>query len=166
MRSAALLARALPDARFVIVGGDPFAVGDGYEARLRSLVAQLGLAERVVFTGQMADVRPALAALDLFVHPGDPEPFGLVTVEAMAMRLPVVAFAHGALPEIVAGGESGLLVTPGDETALAAAMIALLGNAEARQRMGLAGRARAIECFGAATFVQGMEQVLQQITRD
>jgi glycosyltransferase involved in cell wall biosynthesis len=149
LRSMARVAHVLPSARFLVVGGAIFDVQDGYPERLSRLAAELGIADRVTFTGQLADVRTAFAAMDLFVHPGDPEPFGLVNLEAMATGKPVVAFAHGALPEIVLDGATGLLVPPGDEEALAGAVIELLGDPHRRSAMGKAGRARVEAHFSA-----------------
>jgi glycosyltransferase involved in cell wall biosynthesis len=149
LRSMARVAGALPAARFLVVGGAIFDVQDGYSENLHRLASELGIADRVTFTGQLADVRPALAAMDLFVHPGAPEPFGLVNLEAMAMGKPVVAYAHGALPEIVPDGETGLLVPPGNEEALAGAVIDLLGDSQRRSAMGMAGRARVEAHFTA-----------------
>ncbi len=163
LRAMASVAEHYPSARFAVVGGAIFEVnGDDYPARLRRLADELGLGERAVFTGQLDDVRPALAALDVFVHPGDPEPFGLVNIEAMAMGRPVVAFAHGALPEIVLDGETGLLVAPGDEAALAAAVVGLLGSPARRREMGQAGRTCAEQCFTAERMAAEVALALSQ----
>ncbi|MCY4410682.1 MAG: glycosyltransferase family 4 protein [Caldilineaceae bacterium] len=142
LQMAGELAASAPDCRFLVVGGDPFQVNDNYEASLKALCTQLGLDDRVHWTGQLADVRPALAAMDIFVHPGAPEPFGLVNTEAMAMSKPVVSFSHGALPEIVTHNETGLLVAPSDTTALAASVLRLLRDRVLCQSMGRAGRQR------------------------
>ncbi|MBN1666892.1 MAG: glycosyltransferase family 4 protein [Anaerolineales bacterium] len=163
LRAMSRVAAALPEARFLIGGGAIFDVQDDYAASLQRLVNHLGLQERVVFTGQLADVRPALAAMDVFVHPGDPEPFGLVNIEAMAMARPVVAFNHGALPEIVVHGQTGLLVPPGDEHALAAAVLELLQDPECRAAMGAAGRQRVEKHFTVARMVAEIEAVLQEV---
>lgn len=143
----------------------PESVGDDYPARLHRLAADLGLADQVVFTGHLEDVRPALAALDIFVHPGDPEPFGLVNLEAMAMGKPVVAFAHGALPGIVTDGETGVLIPPGDEAALAKAVVLLLQDPARRAAMGRAGRTRVEECFTAERIASEMEATLQEVVK-
>ena len=142
LRMAGQLAASAPDCRFLVVGGDPFNVGDDHEARLMALTAQLGLDKRLHWTGQLEDVRPALAAMDVFVNPGAPEAFGLVNIEAMAMAKPVVAFAHGALPEIVAHDQTGLLVPPADVAALAQSVSQLLQEPALSQGMGRAGRRR------------------------
>lgn len=156
---------AVPDCRFLIVGGDPFGVQDDYEARLLELRSQSGLADRVHWTGQLADVRPPLAAMDLFVHPGAPEPFGLVNIEAMAMGKPVVAFGHGALPEIVLDGETGLLVAPGDTNALAASVSRLLEDPTESQKMGRAGRERVDDCFRIERTVAGLDTLYRGLLK-
>ncbi len=151
-----------PEVWGVIVGGPLFEQKE-YEASLHRLSIELGVAERVVFTGQLDDPRPALAALDVFVQPGDPEAFGLVNVEAMAMAKPVVAFAHGALPEIVVHGETGLLVPPGDEHALAEAACSLLRDPALRARMGAAGRRRVTQQYAIERTVAEVEALLAQL---
>lgn len=151
-----------PETWFVIVGGAIFDISDEYPQQLHALAANLGIADQVVFTGHLADVRPALAAMDVFVHPGDQEPFGLVNIEAMAMGKPVVAFAHGALPEIVVDRETGLLVPPGDEATLAEAVIALLRDTSLRKGMGRAGRAQFEAHFTVQRMVETVEEVLEE----
>lgn len=165
LRALARVREAVPGVWGIIVGGAIFGESDDYPERLQALAVDLGFAGRVVFTGHLEDVRPALAAMDLFVHLGDPEPFGLVNVEAMAMGKPVVAFAHGALPEIVADEETGLLVLPGDEAALAEAVIALLRDPAWRAAIGRAGRTRVEAHFTAEQMATGAEAVLQEVGR-
>lgn len=150
------------DAWGLIVGGEPFAVSDGYSERLRHLAGTLGLSDRVVFTGQLRDVRTSLAAMDVFVHPGEPEPFGLVNIEAMAMAKPVVAFAHGALPEIVLP-TTGVLVPPGDEKAMAEVLVNLLQDPARRQALGQAGRERALNYFSIERVASQVSNVLREV---
>ena len=152
-----------PSAYFVVVGGSPFEVADDYPNRLRQMAAERGLEGRLIFAGHLEDVEGALAAMDVFVHPGDPEPFGLVNVEAMAMGLPVVAFAHGALPEIVVDGETGRLVPPGDVAALSSAVLELLDDVQRRQQWGLAGRARAKRHFSIERTAAEVSAVLKAL---
>ena len=160
---AGQLTAAVPDCHFLIVGGDPFGVQDDYEARLLELRSQPGLEGRVHWTGQLADVRPPLAAMDLFVHPGAPEPFGLVNIEAMAMGKPVVAFGHGALPEIVLHKETGLLAQPGDTAALTASVSRLLRDPELSQSMGSAGRLRVEDHFRIERTVTQLEELYHEL---
>jgi glycosyltransferase involved in cell wall biosynthesis len=164
LRMAATVAETQPDVHFVLVGDDPFSVQDGYAKRLRALSAELGLRSRLTFTGHLDDVRPAFAAMDVFVHPGDPEPFGLVNIEAMAMEKPVVALAHGALPEIVDHGRTGLLVSPVDGTDLARSVRILLNEPAYARCLGRAGRQRAVEHFDVRMTARRIEQVFRRLT--
>lgn len=82
------------------------------------------------------------------------EPFGLVAVEAMACGVPVVASRHGGLASIVEDGETGFLVTPGDERELAPRLEELLGDSRLRRRFGAAGRERATHLFDWDKIVQ------------
>lgn len=163
LHMAAHILRQQPMCYFVIVGGANFAVHDDYPQQMQNLARELGIGERVIFTGGLDDVQPPLAALDVFVHPGEPEPFGLVNIEAMAMAKPVVAFAHGALPEIVQDGVTGLLIPPGDIPVLAAAVISLLEDVEKRQQMGHNGRARAETHFTIQRTAQEVSGIMCQV---
>ncbi|MDD5467278.1 MAG: glycosyltransferase family 4 protein [Anaerolineales bacterium] len=150
---------------FVVIGGDPFHMGRDYAAELASMVTALDISDHVTFTGHLEDVRPALAALDIFVHPGNPEPFGLVNLEAMALSKPVVAFAHGALPEIVVPGETGVLVPPRDIRGMASAIIRMAANPLERSRLGEGGRRRVEAGFDIKRTVVELENIFQaQVT--
>ncbi len=123
VRALARLRRDLPHLRLLIVGEDdwmahPGGVSHGQE--LRALAGELGVADRVLFTGKRKDVPALLAASDVLALPSLGEPFGLVYVEAMAMKRPVIALESGGAPEVVEHGKSGLLSAPGDSEGLAA----------------------------------------------
>ncbi|MCY3764248.1 MAG: glycosyltransferase family 4 protein [Gemmatimonadetes bacterium] len=162
LRIASKVLRKSADTYFVIAGGDPFEINDGYTARLRFLVEELGIANRLTFTGQIHKVADVLIAMDLFVHPGEPEPFGLVNLEAMAMAKPIVAFSQGALPEIVEHDVTGVLVPPCDEEACATAIIELLQSPARMKDFGTAGRARVEQVFQVSRTVHAVEKLLQQ----
>ena len=95
-----------------------------------------------------AEVERLLERASVLVAPCEREGFGLAAAEAMAFGRPVVAAAGGALLDLVADGETGLLVPPRDAPALRAAVERLLGDPELRERLGAAGRAFARERFG------------------
>jgi glycosyltransferase involved in cell wall biosynthesis len=156
---------AAPDTHFILVGGDPFNTDPQYERDLIRLARNLSIGDRVTFTGHLDDIRPALAAMHIFVHPGDPEPFGLVNLEAMASGKPVIAFDHGALPEIVLQGQTGVLVPPKDPAHLAHAVIDLLKDPDQCSELGQRGRQRACSHFRiqdtAAKTAQLYERLLQ-----
>lgn len=92
-----------------------------------------------------------------------PEPFGIVGLEAMAHRKPVVAFASGGIPEWLVDGETGTLVTPGDVAGLAAAVEALMSDAEQRARMGDAGAARASTVFSLDGHVDAVLKLYDEV---
>jgi len=91
-----------------------------------------------------------------------PEPFGQVAIEAMACGRPVVASAIGGLQDSVVHGETGLLVPPGDDKALAEAIRSLLNDPARRAAMGEAGRKRA-RLFMASTVISRIEQVYREV---
>ena len=121
-------------------------VGDGpQETFLRGI-------EGVELLGERGDVPALLARSDVFALSTLSEGMPISVLEAMAAGLPVVATAVGGIPEIVVDGETGLLVPPQDDQALAAALRRLLADRELRHRMGAAGRARAERLFDVARF--------------
>ena len=118
--------------------------GDGPSRRmLERKTEQLKLGDRVEFRGEVAhaDVPTVLQDLDIFAMPSTAEGFGVSALEASAMRLPVVASDIHGIPDVVANGESGILVPPSNPRALADAIARLAADATLRRRMGDAGRA-------------------------
>ena len=108
-----------------------------------------GLSERVRFTGALAKVEQAYHAADLFVMPSTREAFGMVLVEAMASALPVIASTiPGVTDEIVAAGHTGVLVPPGDVTALAEALHRLLVDRAGATAMGADARVSVVKTYG------------------
>jgi glycosyltransferase involved in cell wall biosynthesis len=143
VRALASVKREVPSVRLFIVGeDDPRATpGRGsMTAELKSLVADLGLQEHVIFTGFRSDVAKILAACDVFAMPTFEEPCAVAFLEAMAMARPIVALRSGGTPEIVPEGRAGLLSDPGDLDALAANIVMLIGDPNVRRRMGAFGR--------------------------
>ena len=139
LEAFARLRQSHPAVRLRIVGGGPEL------PRLRARARELGLGERVTFLGEVPDggaVRREYLAADLFCLPSLQEGFGIVFLEAMAAGLPIVAARTAAVPEVVPGGEAGLLVPPRDPAALAAALARLLDDEALRRRLGEAGRRR------------------------
>ncbi|MHA6622048.1 glycosyltransferase [Pseudonocardia sp. DLS-67] len=118
-------------------------VGDGARREeWTALAAGLGIGERVRFRGFVSEqeLLEAYAGADVFCMPGIAELQSLVTLEAMAAGLPVVAANAMALPHLVRPGRNGWLYTPGDLQELTTRLAALLGDAATRRRMGAASR--------------------------
>jgi len=111
-------------------------------AGLRTLVADLGLAYRVEFLGELAEAALAVEyrRADLFVLPSYYEGYGMALAEALARGLPIVSTTAGAIPDTVPA-EAGLLVPPGDEAALAEALRRVMSEAELRGRLAAGARA-------------------------
>ena len=113
LQALARVRRAQPDVWLLIVGADALEVhGGSFTDELQVLARELGVADRVVFTGPRSDIPRIMAACDVFTMPSFEEPFGLVFLEAMAMKRPVVSLNNGGTPEVVEHGRSGLL-SPG-----------------------------------------------------
>jgi glycosyltransferase involved in cell wall biosynthesis len=126
-----------------LVIGDTFPGNEYLEERLKIRVSELGLDEAVVFTGFIEDPRPLIAALDVLVLPSTrPDPFPGVILEAMALGVPVVASGIGGPTEQVDDGMTGLLVPPGDPTALANCILELLSSPDRLVSMGKNARNR------------------------
>lgn len=159
LRALPSIVRAVPMVHYVIVGSDDH----GYADRLKRLASELKIAEHVHIVGFQDPVQPFLASLDLYMHPALMEGFGIAVVEAMAMGKAVVATTTGGLPEVVAEGETGLLVPPDDAESLAEAAISLLENKVRREQMGLCGRMRAQERFSLDASVAQVEQLYEDI---
>jgi D-inositol-3-phosphate glycosyltransferase len=125
-------------ARLLVVGGDQDERGPGPGERLRARVAQLGLADRVHFSGPQRQDRLHLfyAGADATVMPSYYESFGMVALEAMACGTPVVASRVGGLTTTVRDGVTGYLVPEGDPEALAACLSRLLAAPAERERLG------------------------------
>ena len=143
------LVRALP-----ALGGRPYSlafVGGGRDQpHVEEELRARGLTERVALLGDRDDVPALLAGADVFVLASRSEGAPLSILEAMAAGLPVVASDVGGVAELVADGETGVLVPAGEPDALARALARLLDDGALRERMGAAGRARARDRFDLA----------------
>jgi glycosyltransferase involved in cell wall biosynthesis len=150
--------------RVLIVGG--VAPGnEDHRTRLESLIGELGLADDVLFAGEVADPRPSYAAMDIVVLPSaQPEPFGGVVIEAMAMRRPVVATAIGGSLEQVADGVTGYLVPPADPMALADRLAVLIADPARRLRFGAAGRQRVEDRFTVDRMVNSILSIYTSVS--
>jgi glycosyltransferase involved in cell wall biosynthesis len=152
----------VPDARLVLVGGD-LEAGGAFQADLERTADRLGVRERVVFAGQRADAADLLADVDVFALPSWTEGLPITVLEAMARGRPVVATPVGGTPEVVADGETGLLVPPQDPAALAAALRRLLADPELRTKMGEAGRRRVEERFSESAMAERVLAIYDEV---
>jgi glycosyltransferase involved in cell wall biosynthesis len=163
VQATALLKKRGVAIKALIVGA-PFPGNEDHLAQLQQLSRDLGIENAVVFTGEIPDARPAYAAMDLMaLTSAQPEPFGGVVMEAMAMGVPVIATNIGGSLDQVAEGETGLLIPPGDPEALADAIEKLMRDAVLRKQMGTAAIARIETQFTLAEMTVKMEQLFEEI---
>jgi glycosyltransferase involved in cell wall biosynthesis len=137
--------RGNADLRLIIGGGARPGESDGIERdRIQDIVKELGIEEIVTFPGRLteSDLPIYYAAANVCVVPSHYEPFGLVAIEAMACRTPVVASNVGGLQFTVVPEVTGLLVPPKDEAAFAGAIDRILGNPAWGEQLGETGRQR------------------------
>lgn len=140
--------------RFAFVGGTVAGQTAMFDDFLKQ-VDHLGLHDRVIVSGYRSDAPAVLDAYDIFVLPSTlPDPLPTVVLEAMAMGKPVVANAHGGSLEMVEQGVTGFLVEPGLVDAMAAALLLLIDNPQARHVMGAAGRKRLENNFSLVRFIE------------
>lgn len=148
LQAFAQLIKTQPAARLVIIGDGPL------RESLMAEAAHLGIADQVDFAGWQSNAAALMAGLDVLLVPSLWEGFGLVILEAMAQRVPVIASAVSAIPEIIIPEQTGLLVPPRDVSALAAAMSRLAADRALRAYMGLLAAARVETAFSDARMVQ------------
>ena len=161
VKAAGLLRDRFPNARYVIVGS----VAPGNQdhlIRLRELIQELRLDDRVVFTGDVEDPKPLYAAFDVTVVPSvQPEPFGCVVMESMALGTPVIGSRSGGIPEQIIDQKTGLLFTPGDEVDLARALERVMSDERLRLDMGRKSRQHFIEMFRMEETYRRLDQIFR-----
>jgi len=166
LAAAARVGAARPRTRFVIVGGAMFGLEPEYVTQLRAAAAATGFADRIVFTDYRQDVAPFMAACDVVCHTSrEPEPFGMVVIEAMSLARPVIATRGGGPSEIIVEPAQGILIPADDPDALAAAMISLIDDPARRARMGAAARDRVVASFGVDTMARNFVTALEGLAR-
>jgi glycosyltransferase involved in cell wall biosynthesis len=157
LRTLVLLQRDLPRVGLTIVGpGSQLAAN-------RALAQELGLADHVRFVEVTDNAAPYLAAADVVVLPSRREGLPVVALEALALERPFVATRVGGTPSVVVDGETGWLVPPEDENALAEAIVASLRDPAEAARRGRAGRRRVEEQFSAGAMLDRVEFQLRAL---
>lgn len=146
-----------------IIAGSALFGEEAYEQRLRQMVRDLALGERVHFLGQRSDVPRLMRAVDAVIHPSiDPEPFGRTLVEAMLADVPVIATDAGAASDILEGGRAGTLVPPGDAVALARAIAGVMLRSPEHVKKIEYAAARARSHYGVAQMLDATSRLIRQ----
>lgn len=146
-----------PEAHFVFAGDGPI------EHVVREGVISAGLQDRVHMLGLRRDVVNILQSLDLFVLPTHQEALGTAFIEAAAMGVPAIGTRVDGVPEVVADGESGLLVPALDVAALAEAISRLLDDPQLRQRLGRQASERIRRLYSREAMAAGMVKLYERL---
>ncbi len=131
---------------FFLIVGTASTGEEEYENKIRALTKELGI-KNIMFTGYIKDIQQILAVTDILAFPSHNESFGVTLIEAMAMRVPVVASGYAGVLDIVSDNETGLLIEPKNSMQLSAALTKLIEDIELRNKLGLAGRKHVEEKF-------------------
>ncbi|UNC93425.1 1,4-alpha-glucan branching protein domain-containing protein [Candidatus Contubernalis alkaliaceticus] len=156
------IVREYPAVKFVIAGRGP------YGEELQKKVKKLGVEDRVVFPGFVKDRQRnrLYACADVAVFPSRYEPFGIVAIEALAARVPVVVGDTGGLAEIVADGVEGLTFPPGDSSSLAFCILKLLTQVDLCRRLCDQGWQKVISLYNWGIIAGQTHEVYQEILRE
>jgi glycosyltransferase involved in cell wall biosynthesis len=117
---------------------------------------------RVHSAGFLSDIDPAVAGLDILLHPSRSEGLGTAVIDAMALGVPPIAFAVGGIPEVIENEVSGILVPPGDAGAFATQLARLAADADFRARLA-DGAMRKAKTFDAARMTKETEAVYNEV---
>jgi glycosyltransferase involved in cell wall biosynthesis len=170
IRALATVREAHPDARLLLAGSVKFAGratrfdNRAYREDLTRLAHRLGVADAALFLGERGDIAEILSAVDVLLVPSWYEPFGRVALEAMTMRVPVIATSVGGISEVIDDGVDGLVLPPRDPGAWARAIDELLSDGERRARMGARGRKKAEREFSARRHASEIMEVYRLAT--
>ena len=145
------------DARLIMVGEGPEKIASVRVAK------QLGIEDRVRYLGNFEEIQNILPCADLVFQPSEHESFGLVALEAMACRVPVLATDSGGVREVVRHGETGYLTEVGDIEAMARYAVEILTNPVLAAQMGEKGRADALNRFNRDAIISQYESVYEEV---
>ena len=137
-----------------------------FETNLTNKIAEYKLQDKVVIFPFQKDIAKFWNSIDIAVVPStEPEPFGMVAIEAMMAKKPVIASNHGGLTEIVIDNETGYLVQPNNKIALAEAISKLVDDSELRNQFGEKGFERVVQEFSLEKYVQQFEAAFLKLSR-
>lgn len=160
--------QVLPDFRSlrVYIIGDASDGDPRYLDECRKIAESSPYADRIEFTGLVTDVAAYYRKCTVVVHASiEPEPFGMVVIEAMAEARPVVASVLGAPPEIIQDGVEGYLVDPRDPGAMAGRIIELLGNPTLATEMGIRAHRKVLADYDPSVAARRFERLYMDVAR-
>lgn len=159
LNAAFVILQTVPEAKALIIGD--FSDGDAdYQQQIQRMIDGSGYSDRIILTGYVKDVGSMYSMMDLCVHTSiEPEPFGLVIIEAMANGIPVIASNLGAPQEIIDDGVNGYIVDPCSSQELASSTIRLLRDDKLRKKMGERGRQHVHKNYNDKDFARAIENI-------
>ena len=161
--AAEIVAKQKPNVTFEIAG-DVYQGEDFIRENLISYIKEKKLDQTVLLDGLVQDMPSFYKKLDIFVLPSlQPEPFGLVVIEAMSYGLPVIATNHGGPTEIIENGKDGYLVRYDSADEMAARIMELVNDKEKRLLMGALGQKKKKEFFSVPAMVRNMEIIFSGV---
>jgi len=141
-------------------------IGDGrIGGELKEFVKNEGLEEHIRFLGYKSNIAELLTIIDIVVIPSLQESFGMTALEAMAMKVPVVATEVGGLPESIENGKTGILVPPKDVESLSGAIKYMIEHPEIRRKMGEEGGRRVEERFSLKANIEKTEDLYLEVLK-
>lgn len=160
--AAEIVHKAMPDIVFEIAG-EAYAGEEYLKEDLLRYIKEKKLQETVLLLGQVNNMEKFYADLDIFVLPSiQPEPFGLVVIEAMEYGIPVIATNHGGPTEIITEGKDGFLVDYHKPDQMAECILRLMADEGKRKQMGMEGRKKKREYFSVCAMAGKIETVFER----
>ncbi len=159
VRAAPAIAKARPEARFLLVGDGPL------RPELEALAERLGVRSRFVFAGMVPpeEIPPIISAMDVVVHTSLREGLARVLLQGLLCEKPVVTFALDGAPEVILDGETGRLVEPESVEGLARAVIQAVEQPERSRRMAREGKRRFEEAYSVRSAVRQTERLYRRL---
>jgi Glycosyltransferase len=147
-----------------LIAGDVYRGESHILEDLKGYIDSKNLREKIILLGQVNDMNSFYNSLDIFILPSiQPEPFGLVVIEAMDRGIPVIATNHGGPVEIIDNGKNGYLVDYKDSLEMCQRVVQLINNEELRYEIGEKGKEKRNKVFNIENYVQNIENVLINI---
>ncbi|MCE1248038.1 MAG: glycosyltransferase family 4 protein [Firmicutes bacterium] len=161
------LIKAFPEIISKFPGAYILIAGDGGERKnLEAMAKDTQNGGKIIFAGKRNDMANIMKSIDLMVVPSIwEEPFGLVNVESMYSGIPVIATRTGGIPEIITHNETGILIPPKNEKAIAEAVINLLENKELYNNIKTAAKEKASEYFDSKRMANDMVRVYEGVVK-
>ncbi|MCK4371717.1 MAG: glycosyltransferase family 4 protein [candidate division Zixibacteria bacterium] len=163
IRAAHLVHEAGCPLHLLIVGDRTANDPEGYAGSLQRLTEKIGLKPFVHFRPHQADVERVYAAIDIFVLASHSETYGMVTIEAMASRLPVIGTAEGGTLQIIEDGVNGLLVPPQHEKKLAETILNLVNDSNLAEKLASQAESDAINGYSHLRQVELVESLFDSL---